>query len=113
MVRTIQASARHEIRSSRTGREAIRHDQRRLCDHQEEGQGKPGLRLQGKGETVRPGGSARSSQRVPQTEWSPDSEATAAHAWQEMTMTTPSRPNIARQGIATPALTLSLRFTAA
>src|SRR6476620_2132514 len=66
MVRTVQASARHEIRSSWTAQEALQHDQRRLRDYQEEGQGQRTFRLQGEGEALREGGSTRPSQRVSQ-----------------------------------------------
>src|SRR6476661_4134368 len=66
MVRTVQASARHEIRSSWAAEESLQYDQRRLRDYQEEGQGQRSFRFQGEGEALRKRGSMWPSQRVPQ-----------------------------------------------
>ncbi len=57
----------HEIRPSRPADETLQHDEGRLCDPQEEGQGEPDLRLQGQGKALHRGGSPRPSQRIPQT----------------------------------------------
>src|SRR3954470_1863182 len=69
MVRAVQASASHEVRSSRAAEETLQHDQGRLCDRQEEGQGQRGFRLQGERTAFRARESTRSSQRTSQASW--------------------------------------------
>src|SRR3954467_11170893 len=71
MVRTVQASAQHEVRSSWAAQKTLQHDQGRLCDHQEEGQGQRGFRFQGERTAFRARESARSSQRTSQASWVP------------------------------------------
>src|SRR4029079_15129717 len=69
MVRAVQASASHEVRSSRAAEETLQHDQGRLCDRQEEGQGQRGFRLQGERTAFSARESTRSSQRTSQASW--------------------------------------------
>src|SRR6185436_18830471 len=71
MVRAVQASASHEVRSSWAAQETLQHDQGRLCDRQEEGQGQRGFRFQGERTALRARESARSSQRTSQASWIP------------------------------------------
>src|SRR6476620_9507079 len=71
MVRAVQTSAQHEVRSSWPAQETLQHDQGRLCDRQEEGHGQRGFRFQGERTAVRARESARSSQRTSQASWVP------------------------------------------
>src|SRR5262249_26866985 len=93
MVRAVQASARHQVRSPRPAHEALQHDQGRIYDCQKEGESVAGLRLEGQGTALCQGRSPRSSQRIPQTQWAARQVAKAGEAQSEALDCARSEPN--------------------
>src|SRR5262249_52094976 len=93
MVRAVQASARHQVRSPRPADEALQHDQGRIYDCQKAGESVAGLRFEGQGKALRERGPPRPPQRVSQTQWAARQEAKAREAQSEVIDRARSEPN--------------------